>query len=66
MATVSHLGNNAVGVASRASSVHVGGDLNSAGVGDHAVSIASGTSTIFIGGNLSGGDVGEGIYSSML
>ena len=66
VATVSHLGNNAVGVASRVSSVHVGGDLNGGGVGDNAVSIASGTSTSFIGGNLSGDDVGKGIHSSML
>ena len=66
MVTVSRSGNNAVGVASRASTVHVGGGLNGGGVGDNAVSIASGTSTIFIGGNLSGGDVGEGIHLSVL
>jgi len=48
---MSHLGNNAVGVASRASTVHVGGGVNGGGVGNDAVSIPSGTSTIVIGGN---------------
>ena len=51
---VSQSGNIAVGVASGASTAHVGGGLNGGGVGDKAVSIASGASTIFIGGNLSG------------
>ena len=60
---MSHLGNNAVGVASRASTIHVGGGVNGGGVGDDAVSIPSGASTIVIGGNfLSRGDVGEGIH----
>ena len=64
---MSHLGNNAVGVASRASAVHVGGGVNSGGVGNNAVGIASGTSTIFVGGDFKvGGDVGEGIHLSAL
>ena len=63
---MSQSGNNAVGVASGASTAHVGGGLNGGGVGDKVVSIASGASTIFIGGNLSGGDVGEGINLSVL
>ena len=62
---VSHLGNNAIGVASRASTVHVGGGVDGGGVGDDAVSIPSGTSTIVIDGNFLGGDdVGEGIHLS--
>jgi len=60
---VSHSGNNAVGVASGASTVHVGRGVNGGGVGDDAVSIPSGTSTVVVGGDfLSGGDVGEGIH----
>ena len=60
---VSHLGNNAVGVASRASTVHVGRGVNGGGVSDDAVSIPSRASTIVIGGDfLSRGDVGEGIH----
>jgi hypothetical protein len=59
---VSHLGNNAVGVASRASIVQIGGGVNGGGMGDNAVSIASGTSIVVIGGNLGGSDVGEGIH----
>ena len=63
---VSHLGNNAVGVASRASTVHVSGGVNGGSVGDNTVSIASGTSAVVIGGDFSGGDVGEGIHLSVL
>jgi len=42
---------NTVGVASRASTVHVGGGVDGGGVGDDTVSIPSGTSTIVIGGD---------------
>jgi len=62
---VSHLGNNTVGVASVASTVHVGRVVNGGGMGDDAVSIPSGTSTIVVGGDfLSRGDVGEGVHLS--
>ena len=62
----SHLGNNAIGVAPRASIFHIGGSINGGGVGDNTVSVASGASTIVIGGNLRGGYVGEGIHLSVL